>query len=88
MFVILLFGGCGGQGRTFHPYKWPSYFLHHSSLSLIYLGPHTFTEAPWALGHVPACAVGNAEIHSVQASLEKCEAELGTLHTTPTVGRW
>lgn len=65
VFVILLFGGCGGQGRTFHSCKWPSYFIQYSSLSDLFGSTYIFTEASWALGPVPAYAVGNADVDSV-----------------------
>lgn len=60
IFVVLLFGGCGGRGHTFHPCKWDSYFLHHLSLSLIYLGPYTFLPRPpglWALCQPLLCTM-------------------------------
>lgn len=63
-----------GRGTLFIPVNSPfTHFIHHPSLSLTYLGPHTVTEPSWALGPGPACAMGSAEM--------QCVVHLGRMET-------
>lgn len=73
----------GGQRHLFIPVTGPvTHFLHHSSLSLIYLGPLIFPEASWSL----ACSqsiLWATQTHTVCGSPE-VEHRSGNSHRTHT----